>query len=102
MQEGKKLPAYKEGTFMNVFRRRVFKKYPQAKITYGSITTPHRKTLGLEKTHFNDAIAITGIQKIKENPKGLFLIKQFRKKKRSLHEATARKEGGRLLTKDVK
>jgi hypothetical protein len=91
MQEGKKLPAYKEGTFMNVFRRRVFKKYPQAKITYGSITTPHRKTLGLEKTHFNDAIAITGIQKMKENPKGLFLIKQFRKKKRSLHEATARK-----------
>lgn len=28
-------------------------------ITYGSITTPKRKELGLEKIHYNDAIAIT-------------------------------------------
>lgn len=91
MVEGKKLQRYKEGTFMNIFRQRVFRKYPQAKITYGSITTPRRKELGLEKTHENDAIAISGIKQIDKVVDHSFKIKQFRKKKRSLHEATARK-----------
>lgn len=91
MVEGKKLPSYKEGTFMNIFRQRVFRKYPQAKITYGYITTPRRKELGLEKTHENDAIAISGIKQINKIVDYSFKIKQFRKKKRSLHEATARK-----------
>lgn len=54
MTEGKKLPRYKEGTFMNVFRKRVSTKYPEANITYGSITTPRRIELGLEKSHAND------------------------------------------------
>ena len=91
MMEGKKLPRYKEGTFMNVFRKRVCSRYPHAMFTYGSITTPKRKELGLEKTHANDAIAISGISWIKQHVGGIFRIKQFRKKKRSLHEATARK-----------
>ncbi|MBZ5752559.1 RNA-guided endonuclease IscB [Metabacillus rhizolycopersici] len=91
MVEGKKLPTFKEGTFMNIFRKRVFTKYPQANMTYGSVTTPRRKELGLDKTHANDAIAISGIQSIKSNEAIRFKIKQFRKKKRSLHEATARK-----------
>lgn len=91
MVEGKKLQRYKEGTFMNIFRQRVFRKYPQAKITYGSITTPRRKELGLEKAHENDAIAISGIKQIDKVVDHSFKIKQFRKKKRSLHEATARK-----------
>src|SRR5699024_8546369 len=91
MVEGKKLPCYREGTFMNVFRKRVFSKYPLATFTYGSITTPKWKELGLEKTHANDAIAISGISRIKQHVDGMFKIKQFRKKKRSLHEATARK-----------
>ena len=76
---------------MNVLRRRTFQQYPEADITYGSETSPRRKELELEKTHYNDAIAITGIESIKENPKECFWIKQFRKKKRSLHEATPRK-----------
>ena len=76
---------------MNIFRRRVFDTYPDAHITYGSMTTPRRKELQLEKTHYNDAIATTGITNIKENTDYVLYIKQFRKKKRSLHEATARK-----------
>jgi hypothetical protein len=91
MMEGKKLPRYKEGTFMNIFRRRIFAKYPDAIITYGSITTPKRKELGLEKSHANDAIAISGISSVNKNVDVMFKLKQFRKKKRSLHEATARK-----------
>lgn len=80
---------------MNILRLRTFRKYPDATITYGSETTPRRKELGLEKTHYNDAIAISGIGSIKENSAGYFYCKQFRKKKRSLHESVARK--GRKL-----
>lgn len=47
--------------------------------------------MGLEKTHYNDAIIISGIQTISENPDEWLLIRQFRKKKRSLHEGIPRK-----------
>ena len=91
MKEHKKTKQYKETPFMNVLRRRTFQQYSEAEITYGSETSPKRKELYLEKTHYNDAIAITGIESIKENSEERFWIKQFRKKKRSLHEATPRK-----------
>ena len=91
MIKDKKVKSYKEASFMNTLRLKVFNKYPNASITYGSTTTPRRKELGLEKTHYNDAIAISGIEDIGSNTDNIFKIKQFRKKKRSLHEATARK-----------
>lgn len=91
MTEHKKVKQYKEPTFMNILRIRTFKKYPNAEIAYGSETSQKRKELGLEKTHYNDAIAITGVDSIKENPDDTFFVKQFRKKKRSLHEANSRK-----------
>jgi hypothetical protein len=91
MQDHKKTKRYQEPPFLHAMRKRIFMRYPEAHITYGSSTTPHRKMLELEKTHYNDAIAITGIDSIKENEDSMFYIKQFRKKKRSLHEATARK-----------
>ena len=90
-EQHKKVKQYKEPPFMNAIRKRIFARYPNAHTTYGFETTPHRKELGLEKTHYNDAITISGITNIKEDPKEWLLIKQFRKKKRSLHEATARK-----------
>ena len=90
-EQHKKVKQYKEPPFMNAIRKRIFARYPNAHTTYGSETTPHRKELGLEKTHYNDAITISGITNIKEDPKEWLLIKQFRKTKRSLHEATARK-----------
>lgn len=91
MKEHKNVKQYKEPPFMNTLRIWTFRKYPNAKITYGSETSSSRKELGLEKTHYNDAIAITGVGSIKENSDDVFYIKQFRKKKRSLHEAIARK-----------
>jgi len=91
MQKGKKLPRYKETVFMNVIRRKIFITYPTCRITYGSVTTPKRKELELEKSHYNDAIAISNVNELKNNPSDMFRIVQFRKKKRSLHEATARK-----------
>lgn len=91
MKEKKKAPSFKETPFMNTIRKHIFSKYPNASITYGSVTTPKRKDLGLEKTHYNDALVISGIEPNWKDESGLFKIKQFRKKKRSLHEATARK-----------
>ena len=86
---------------MNSMRIRVFQKYPDAEITYGNITTPHRKALGLEKTHANDAVTATGIAQITKQADSEFLIRQFRKKKRSLHEATARK-GKKMKNRESK
>lgn len=90
-EKHKKVKQYKEPVFMNIIRRRIFEKYPDAEITYGSETVIKRKNLGLEKTHYNDAIVISGMTKIKENEDSYFIIAQARKKKRSLHEATPRK-----------
>ena len=86
-EQHKKVKQYKEPPFMNTLRKRIFVAYPDAEITYGSETTPKRKAMKLDKTHYNDAIVISGINEIKENPEEWLLIKQFRKKKRSLHEA---------------
>lgn len=91
MIKNKKTRSYKEGPFMNTLRKRIFITYPEAYITYGSTTTPRRKVLNLDKTHYNDAIAISGVDDVFVNVDSIFKIKQFRKKKRSLHEATARK-----------
>ena len=83
--------SYKGATFMNILRRRLFTAFPQAKFQYGAWTTLQRADLGLVKSHYNDAVAISGIEQIKEKPTSIVMFKQFRKKKRSLHEATARK-----------
>ena len=91
MIKRKKAKQYKEPPFMNILRKRIFDRYPNAIISCGSETAMRRKKLGLSKTHYNDAITISGISNIKENPNEWLLIKQFRKKKRSLHEATIRK-----------
>lgn len=91
MKAKKRTKQYKEPPFMNSLRKRMSAKYPYAELVYGSTTTPRRKELGLEKTHYNDAIAISGIEQIKQNSREWFEIKQFRKKKRSLHEAIPRK-----------
>jgi N6-L-threonylcarbamoyladenine synthase len=58
--------------------------------TYGYITAVKRRELGLNKEHYNDAIAITDTMDAKDNG-FITIIKQVRKKKRSLHEATPRK-----------
>lgn len=90
-EQHKKVKQYKEPPFMNTLRKRIFIAYPSAEITYGAVTTPKRKAMKLDKTHYNDSIVISGINEINENPEEWLLIRQFRKKKRSLHEATARK-----------
>lgn len=80
---------YREPTFMNILRRRLFRAFPDARFTYGSITAADRKILGLEKTHANDAITIaagSGFRSVKDNDETI-QFRQVRRKKRSLHEA---------------
>lgn len=91
MIKQKKVKQYKEPVFMNIVRKRLFDKYPYAEFTYGSVTTPKRIEFNLPKTHYNDAITISGINNIRANTKMAFYYKQFRKKKRSLHESIPRK-----------
>lgn len=81
---------YKETAFMNILRKQVLERL-NCNITYGSITVVKRKALELEKTHSNDAVAISGIKEIKYNSNKEFDLKQFRKKKRSLQEGSPRK-----------
>lgn len=57
---------------------------------YGYITAVRRRELNLEKEHYNDAIAITGTETVRDAAT-ITVVKQVRKKKRSLHEATPRK-----------
>lgn len=91
LKDTKKTPQYKETPFMNTLRRKVFSKYPDAEIVYGSWTTPKRKELDLEKEHYNDALVISGVETGFIDNFSIFKIKQFRKKKRSLHESIPRK-----------
>ena len=97
-EKHKKVKQYKKPVFMNIIRRRIFEKYPNAEISYGSETVIKRKNLGLEKTHYNDSIAISGMTTMKENEDSYFIIAQARKKKRSLHESTPRKGRGKKNT----
>lgn len=104
-EEHKKVKQYKEPPFMNILRKRIFSSYPDAVITYGSETTPKRKNAGLDKTHYNDAIIISGVTDVIDNSSEWLLIRQFRKKKRSLHEGVARKgrkEPNRLQKRNSK
>lgn len=94
----KKAPAkrLKECAYFNSLRLRFMdilkEKYEDSvAFTYGYITKINRNELNLNKTHYNDAIAITGLTEIKSDNVLITVIKQVRKKKRSLHEAMARK-----------
>src|SRR5699024_1937379 len=63
----------------------------QAKFQYGAWTTLQRVDLELTKSHYNDAVAISGIIKTKAKPTSIMMFRQFRKKKCSLNKPTASK-----------
>ena len=81
-------------TQMNNIKSGIVRKYEDDKnvsFTWGYVTNLHRRGLRLSKSHTNDAVAITGVREIKAIPNTYILFKQYRKKKRSLHEAKPRK-----------
>lgn len=95
MQKGKtKRLDLSAATQMNAIKSSIIRKFgqlPNVQFTFGYITNLQRKALKLPKSHFNDAIAMTGLENITSQPEDVILIYQARRKKRSLHEAIARK-----------
>lgn len=92
MLDGKKVArGYRDETFMNIIRKRLFKEFPDDEFTYGNFTAADRKALGLGKTHANDAVAIACQGRPIKDKHETIHYQQVRHNKRSLHEATARK-----------
>lgn len=88
-----KIKDFRSAAFMNVLRYYLvpmLQKIAPTSYTFGLYTRRTRKEWGLEKSHINDAIAITGIRP-KWQDDVWYYIKQVRKKKRSLHEEIPRK-----------
>lgn len=88
-----KRKEYREPVFMNIVAKRLRQIFPDASFTYGNITKADREALGLSKSHANDGVAIaagTDGCDTQHLPPVVY-IRQVRKKKRSLHEATPRK-----------
>lgn len=56
----KKNKQYKAETWMNIIRNRFQKDLPDIEVTFGYITNIVRNSLGLDKTHYNDAFVIAG------------------------------------------
>lgn len=98
--------GYRDATFMNILRRRMWDAFPSAEFTYGNFTKVDREALGLDKTHANDAVAIAIGHKakninLKDGDVPTTYYQQVRKKKRSLHEANPRK-GRKFPNKEAK
>ena len=55
---GKKKGNLRHATQMNTIRSRLLEYYPEAIETFGYITKENRQFIGLEKTHYNDAVVI--------------------------------------------
>ena len=81
----------KESTYISIIHSKIQEKYLNINIVHNNTVITTRKLLNLSKSCYNNAIAVIPIKQIEQNNGTIFKIKQFRKKKRSLHEATARK-----------
>lgn len=88
MLEGKKVRGYSAATFMSIVRWRLVEYLKSLQIktrfTYGYITKSHRISLGIEKTHCNDAFCIArGTSQIRCEE---YEIQQVRRNNRSLEK----------------
>ena len=89
---------FNDAAFMGIIRWTLFNRlktiFPNVRLTYGYITKSHRMAKGLPKTHYNDALMITG------NYDAVPLDCYYKQKKirchnRQIHKANKLK-GGRL------
>ncbi|CAI2172203.1 8022_t:CDS:2, partial [Funneliformis geosporum] len=97
--EIKRGQSYRHASYLNMMRLELVKRlkelYKNVQTTYGYLTKSVRKEHDLEKSHRIDALCITGNPSV-ERAKEWWIVKQVRKKKRSLHEADPRKDKVRL------
>lgn len=78
-----KLKSFKDSTFMSIVRWRLIN-IIGSKSTYGYVTKSKRISLGLEKTHYNDAFCIAGGEKQKRVEPIMF--NQIKRNNRSLEK----------------
>jgi hypothetical protein len=77
-----KSKSYKDATFMNIIRWRFKEIFSDCTLVYGNIISAKRISMGLEKTHYNDAFVIAdGNAQIKIKP---ILLKQKHRNNRVL------------------
>ena len=96
-KDGLKLPRQKSAFYISAAHVQQGKNYLQAELsriaplrtTFGYITAHHRNKVGIEKSHVNDAVIIADKQASPLDR--LIQTKHVQSRKRSLHEATARK-----------
>ena len=96
-KEGLKLPKQKNSFYISAAHVQQGKNYLQAELskiaplttTFGYITSHYRNKAGIEKSHINDAVIIADKQAMPIN--WYIKTKHVQSRKRSLHEATARK-----------
>ena len=99
MIKGRKFSrGMRDMTMENIVSARLAESFPDASFTYGNFTKANRETIGLKKSHANDAVAIAMYDQITKegltsviDAKTTTFYKQVRRKKRSLHEANPRK-----------
>lgn len=88
--------SVKDMAFMNFMRHRLYKYlescYNSVTLTYGYLTKNLRIESGLEKSHRNDALCITGNTSAVRSG-GQFLMRQFRRHNRQIHKAKILKAG---------
>ena len=86
--------SFKDAAFMGIMRWALYnalkQSYHSVELTYGYITKNTRIIYNLPKEHRSDAYCIAGNMEARRSEK-YYKIRQVRKKKRSLHEAVARK-----------
>ena len=80
----KKHRQFKDATFMNIVKKRLFKFFPEAVEVYGYETKVGRYELGVEKSHTNDAYVIAG-GRLQERIQP-YLVEFKRKNNRSLQK----------------
>lgn len=96
-KEGLKLPRQRSSFYISAAHVQQGKSYLQRELsriaplttTFGYITSHYRNKAGIEKSHVNDAVVIADKQAAPVNRQ--INTKHVQARKRSLHEATARK-----------
>ena len=94
----KRAPSYRDAAFMGIMRWAVYgalkEQYRDVTMTYGYVTKNTRISLGLEKSHVNDAYCIAG--NLSAVPLEMVLVqKKVRRNNRQMFKANTLKGGAR-------
>ena len=103
--KAKRGSSFRDAAFMSIMRWAFYNKlkevYPYVSLTYGYITKNTRINTGLEKSHRNDALCITG-NPLVARACVYYRQKAVRTRNRQIHKATTNKGGTRKLNQQAR